>query len=361
MRVISTALNTAQQSNKRKPYNELIFNSSDGVSYDYSDRNKGIVHTEYVNNDKSITTYATIQLWNKDRAIADLTGYWIEVTYGDKFITNGVVTGMEGELTARMWVKSQNTVSFPGTVDVVLRLEGMGEYLNERPCLMDTTAPWHYNHWVETGAYGILYFALENEGFILEYPLPPDQDDGIIDTWKPDFKINETLLIPTVEGSISAITSHETVGGVIKRLMSTNYCYLRPKPGLRFDIRYPQEDEPVDETYYSYQPYWFYKFNYRKSPVIPNKFFVYCDMDFETGLFNVPLLIGFAEDEEESAKYEVTSINWALDIRNQIDADNRANLYLSNAKLRSEGGELLTPHDIRPELFDKVEVKDARV
>jgi len=353
MRDISTALNTAQQSNKRKPYVELIFNG-DGVWFDYSSRNKGIVHTEFVNNDKSITTYATIQLWNKDRAIEDLTGYWVEIVYGDD-TTNFGGTGNEGLPTARMWVKAQNTVSFPGTLDTVLRLEGMGEYIAERLCLVDTTAPWHYAHYVGVGAYGVMWIVLDDAGINLTWGL--DQDDGIIDTWKPDFKINETLLIPTVEGAISTITSHETVNGVIKRLMATNYCYLRPRPGMEFSIRYPQETDPVDETYYSYQPYWFYKFTYRKSPVIPNKIFVYCDMDFETGLFNDPLLIGFAEEE---SNYEVVSINWGLDIRNQIDADNRANLLKSNARLRSEGGELLTPQDIRVELFDKVWIGDTR-
>ncbi len=97
----------------------------------------------------------------------------------------------------------------------------------------------------------------------------------------------------------------------------------------------------------------------------------YCDYNFEDGEFNNPdnILIGQARDQDSIDKYAhedylgdgiIAHIEWCPDITDQGNADSVAEAILSRQKLASHGGRLIIPHDIRIELYDKVEVDDAR-
>jgi len=364
MREISSALLTAQQGSKRIPYVELIFHKEDGSdSIDYSDRRVLIKqHEEHLNE------YATIILRNDDHAVQDIKGWWVEMLLGDKFFTEGAygaktITGLEGHKIGRLWVKSQMDLSSTGIKNysskkmIVLELDD--KKLEETPCLLpgyNMLAPYHYVKIDEgfTPSWMIGY-CVQQINFGMEYS---EEDDGFINSFiYAVFIINEKSY---------QTGKYESLKDVVERQLSYTKCYLRKKPSLTetasgmYKVVYPTDNDPINETYYSYQQPYFYEFVYTKNVVIPNKILSYCNYNYELETWD-DLIVGVAEDQESIDAYgEVPFMFWAPEVTTQGEADFVAEAYLRRQKIASRGGRLIISLDHRVELFDRVKVFDAR-
>jgi len=351
----------------RVPYIETVFYSIGG-SYDYSARRLFTTYTLELSETAISKGSMTIYLLNDDNLVEDLTGSYIDLYIGD--ITS---VGPEGRKLPRMYVKSQNRVSSPNSFMVSVECVGQEDILKQ-PYIFNTDAPYHYSHWADSSPGGIIGAVLQHNDIYLSTFY---NDDGQIDKQLSDFEINKTLRIPTVEEGVpqsaySLLSPHETYEDVIVRLLWFTYQYLiamegQTKPWYKFV--YPatvKGDRVPDLTYYSYKDPIFYEFQHRTNLTDPNNILVYCDIDYELGIFNSPLLIGNAKDDDAYAKHPKVDIRWAGAVKRvgndnaQADADTRANVVLSRSKMNNHGGILIIPHDMRPELLDLVEVLDGR-
>jgi hypothetical protein len=365
MRTISTELYNAQfydvtRKAGRIPYVSLIFHNKDNSDIkDYSDRRLGIEHHE--NNLGG--DYATIKLNNRDHLVEDINGWWVNIVYGDYFIdvTNHfrTITGQEGRATGRLWVKSFIDYSAAGKKYVVLELAD--KQLEEKPCLIpqeNMVAPYHYVKWTDRTPFWIMAVCLNSAGFGMG---ALGVNDGFINTFISNaFYIN-------YNNYKNHTGTYETFKDVIEHALSYTKCYLRkeweadPDWNERYEVVYPQESDPVDEIYYSSQQPYFTEFYYRKNVVIPNHILTYCNYDDDLGEFSDPLLIGSAVDQDSSDSYDdVIDLVWCKDITLQADADFAAQSILERKITASKGGRIIVPHDIRVELWDKVEVQDSR-
>ncbi len=366
MRAVSGTLETAQSAVTRTPYYHLLFTSYDGGttydfstdSGDYGNRIKLIDHHEEMFND-----YAIIALNNYDRAVPDLRGYWVEIGYGD--VTGG---GNEYAATPRLWVKYQQTVSIAGRLLTILELEGMWSKLVE--IIMRLGNPPYYtakNINPEDTDYDLadktvydliaLIFSEIDPAFTLNALV---EDDGIIDTYVPDFSIN-------------TVSPFESAGYLITILMAMTKSYLKALDSLQFEIKYPQDSDSVDLTYYSYQAPYFYEFTERKclmgtigkytlgytSGNPANQVILFANAGADMLWTNI--ITAVADDEESQDKYGIVpAIVLAPEIDETADAANRAAAILAKAKQEEAGGLLVIPHDCQMELYDKVSVYDAR-
>ena len=337
MRTISSALETAQKAASRTPYVGLIFRNPAGGYVDYTSRKKLVEHHEEPYND-----YATIILDNSDRAVVNLTGYHIQICYGDS-----------GDCVqaARLWVKSQYNISMEGKLATVVTLEGAWSLMGEQ--LLRVGSPPLYNDqpYTTQTIYNLLRTLIETElaiatGFAFSLSSLADQDDGIINTFIPNFLLNQTKF--------------DDFNTLIQVLMAMTHCYLRARTGLVFQIVYPQEDDAVDETYYSYQAHFFYEYAEQFNIVVPNHVIVFCNQQ-EEGWVAELIITGEAEDSDQIARYmEVIGLFTAPTITNQTDATNRAEAIMSKQKAEILSGRLIIPHDCRVELYDRVAVYDTR-
>ena len=135
--------------------------------------------------------------------------------------------------------------------------------------------------------------------------------------------------------------------------------YLRPKPTLQFEIRYPQTSEAVDLTYYSAQAPYFYEYTDRKSLKIPNHIYVVANAGAD-GLYT-NIKIAEASDTESVAKYgDQPDIALAPEITTPADALNRANAILAKVGEEESAGVIAISHDCRVELYDKIRAEDSR-
>lgn len=380
MRDISATLLSAQKfeqtiggkTGKRIPYVGLEFHSKDDTlePIDYSDRHRGIEHHEMIYNG-----YATILLRNDDHLVEDLIGWWVEIEYGDYFFDDDkVITGHGSKRTARLWVESQNDISFPGAKFIVLELHDIWKLL-DKPLIIEYVndlAPYHYAEIENATPWELLIMTLIPAGF----GLTAEGDDGII----YDLRLSKFIINGHYWGIVAGTTSvsedykgkYESFKDIILRVLSYTYSYIRAG-AVEVDVPvltlvYPPpakgEREP-DETYYSYKAPWFNEFVYRENIVSPNKVYTYCDYNFDEGVFNEPLLVGIAQDEDSIEKYAqsdgtVKYIEWCPGITDQENADSVAQAILSRQIIASRGGRLIIPHDIRVEIFDLVEVYDTR-
>jgi len=337
MRTISSSLQTAQEAASRTPYVGLIFRNPAGGSVNYTDRKKLVEHHEEPYND-----YATIILNNSDRAVVDLTGYHIQICYGDS-----------GDCvqSARLWVKSQYNISMEGKLASVLTLEGAWSLMGEQ--LLRVGSPPLYNDspYTTQAIYNLLRTLIETElvtatGFNFSLDSLADQDDGIINTFIPQFSPNQVAF--------------DDFNTLIQTLMAMTHCYLRARTGLVFQIVYPHEDDAVDETYYSNQAHFFYEYAEVTNIVVPNHIIVFCNQQ-EEGWVAELIITGEAQDDDQISKYmEVIGLFTAPTITNQADADNRALAIKSKLQAEITSGRLVVPHDCRVELYDRVRVYDAR-
>lgn len=336
MRTISSSLQSAQEAASQTPYIRLVFHHG-GTSHNYSDRKKLIEHHEEPYND-----YATILLGNHDREVVDLTGYYVDIVYG----ADG-----EGVATARLWVKAQSEISVEGQLAVVLSLEGAWSLMGEQ--LLRIGSPPLYNDqpYTTSTVYGILENLIESElatatGYSFILNVLGDQDDGIIDTFIPQFSPNQVKF--------------DDFNTLIQTLMAMTKCYLRAKAGLDFEVVHPEEGDSTDETYYSYQAYYFLEYVEQRNITIPNHVIVFCNQ--VEGVWVVESIItGVAQDSSQINSYmEVIGLFTAPTITTQGDANDRASAILSKLQAEIVAGRLVIPHDCRVELYDRVRVYDTR-
>jgi len=141
--------------------------------------------------------------------------------------------------------------------------------------------------------------------------------------------------------------------------------YIRQVEGSAFEIVFPQEDDDIDETYYSNISPQFREYREKKNLLVPNFIAVFCNQDLLTGDWNTPehpIITGTYQDDESIADYgKVTEYNIAPFIDNQTDADNRAEAILSRYRAETKSGKLVLPfHDCRVEMYDRVSIYDLR-
>lgn len=337
MRSISSALQTAQEATSGTPYVGLIFVNPAGGFVNYTDRKKLVEHHEEPYND-----WAIILLDNSDRAVVDLTGYHIQICYGHD---------ADCVQTARLWVKSQAEISMEGKLAVAVTLEGAWSLMGEQ--LLRVGSPPLYNDspYTTQVIYSILRTLIVTElvtatGYNFSLDSLADQDDGIINTFVPQFSPNQAAF--------------DDFNTLVQILMAMTHCYLRARAGLVFQIVYPQSSNDVDETYYSYQAHFFFEYVEQRNIVVPNHIMVFCNQQ-EEGWVAELIITGEAEDTDQQAKYmEVIGLFTAPTITNQTDATNRALAIKGKLQAEITSGRLVVPHDCRVELYDRVEVYDAR-
>ena len=332
MRSISSTLKAAQEATSVTPYVRVVIG---GV--DYSGRILQLEHHEEPYRDR-----ATLVLRNDDRALddVDLRGEYFEIGYG-------CVTGSGNEYSNApgLWVKSQQFTSAEGTLVCRLGCEGMWMLLREMHVMITGNPPAYDIPYDRTHTvYQLIGLVLADVDFTLE--ALGTQDDGIINTFKPLFDINE---IP-----------YEIAALVLYRLIQMTNCYLRMKAGKVVKVVYPHEDDAVDETFYSDQAHWFFEYTEKKNLVVPNSVVVFCNQGDDGSWDNI--ITGTAKNEESITMYgrEILNCFQASAINNQADADNRANAILNRIESEELSGRLIIPHDCSMELYDRVAIYDVR-
>ncbi len=175
-------------------------------------------------------------------------------------------------------------------------------------------------------------------------------NDGIIQTFKPVFEINQM--------------GFENAAALLYRLIWMTKHYFRQRAGKVFGSVFPQTADAVDETYYSDKANWFTEYVEKTILLIPNSIVVLANQDPTNREWNTaayPLMVGTSSDAAQITKYaEIVQPFVVGSINNQTDADNRAAAILTRLKAEILGGRLVAPHDSQLELYDKVQVKDNR-
>lgn len=199
--------------------------------------------------------------------------------------------------------------------------------------------------------YGLFKLLIEGAlGWILE-PLS-GVDDGIIDSYKPVFEINQMPF--------------ENAAALLYRLIWMTKGYLRPKKSKTFQFVFPQDGDSVTKTYYSDQDHWFIEYVEKTILLIPNSIIVLSNQDpnGQWGTEAFPLIVGTASDATQIAKYdggnEVQQVFFAGSIQSQANSDLRAEAILTRMKAEILGGRLIIPFDAQLELYDKVSIQDGR-
>ena len=355
VRSVSATFLTAQQAASAIPYVKLVFTSKNGgttvdLSTDsatYGNRITLIDHVEEVYND-----YATIILRNYDRAIpTNLKGYWIEIGYGyttgagNEYLGDGTNEGAP----PRLWVKHQQTVSAGGRLYELLELEGMWAKLRETLIRLGNPPLYTQSYTTSTvfTILGAIIAECEGSGVALALNALVE-DDGIINSLQPQFDINAQPF--------------EYASALIYRLLNMTASYLKPLDDLQFEIKYPQDSDAVNLTYYSDQEPYFYEYMERKNTLVPNHFIVFGNEGAD-GLWTsiITSATPHGEDQDEIDAYDdVVRLIIAGSLTTQGSVDSRADALLARAKFESLAGRLYAPHDARLELYDKIQIFDSR-
>lgn len=342
-RSVTSTLEAAQYAESRTPYIRLVFTSYDEEttydlsmsSEDYGNRIILIDHSEEAYND-----YAVIILRNYDRALpSDLTGYWTEIGYGD--VTGG---GNEYEATPRLWVKHHQEVSAGGRLLTVLELEGMWAKMRETKMQLGNPPYYNVTYTGQTpyALIGLIFDQLD-PALALSALV---EDDSIINTYEPAFSVNDVELF-------------EDAASLVYRLIKMTKSFLRPKPSLTFEVKYPQSDDANNLVYYSNMAPYFFEYSRRDNLLVPNHIYLMANAG-DDGLWT-GVIAAEATDSESIAKYgDVPDVALAPEITSQADADNRAAAILIRVNEEEQAGNLVIPHDCRMELYDRVGVEDSR-
>lgn len=338
-RIIHDDLLAAQSAATNTPYIHLIFSSADmHTTYDYSSNQAGrrilsIDHQEEPYND-----YASIILRDDDKTIPDLKGYWTEIGYG--YICAGSTA--RHSQTSHLWVKHQQDINAQGRRVVLLELEGMWSKAREMPIRIGNP-PFYTQTYTTDTVYGIITAILAEISMTLA---ALGEDDGIMNTLQPQFDINTQPF--------------ERAGQLIYRLLNMTKSYLRPKQTLEFEVKYPQDSDAENLSYYSDQAPYFYEYMERRNVLIPNH--VYCFANAGTDGLWADIITGEASDATEIVAYDtIVKIVIAPELTTQADADNRAAAVLHRAQLEMMGGRMYAPHDCRVELYDRIGAYDRRL
>ena len=347
-RSVSATYLAAQNAATKTPYFKLLFHPTAGganvdLSTDstaYGNRIILIDHVEEPYND-----YATIIFRNKDRDIPQLLGYYVEIGYG--YVTGAsneyLGDGTNEPAPPRLWVKHQQTVSAGGKLWELLELEGMWTKLRETLIRLGSPPLYTASYTTDT-IYDLIGIILgEIDPAMTLNALA--EDDGIIDSLQPQFDINAQPF--------------EYAASIIYRLLNMTASYLKPLDDLKFEIKYPQEADAVDLTFYSALAPYFYEYIERTNVLIPNHFLVYGNEGAD-GLWT-SYITGEAEDAAEIAAYaDVIRIILSGSLTEQADVDNRAAALLTRARFEQLAGRMVAPNDSRLELYDKLEMIDSR-
>jgi len=351
VRSVSDPLKAAQSAASRVPYVHMVFTSYDaGTTYDlstnsaaYGNRILLIDHAEEAYND-----YAVVTLRDYDRTLPNLLGYWTEIGYGD-------VTGSnEYAATSRLWVKHQQHISAAGKLLVILELEGMWAKLGET--MMRMGSPPYYTvknadedfGGSEATIYGILEYIIENEIDPSMYLDALSEDDGIINSLKPVFEVN----------SAQQFEYAQTIVGYLIRMTKS---FLRAKDGMAWEVKYPQDTDVDDLTYYSNQSPYFYEYVEKKNLLVPNRIYVIANAQDDGLFYPATMVTGQADEATSQGLYGIVPlVVTAPWIDNQADADARAAAILQRWRAEWVGGRLIIPHDCQMELYDRLAMVDSR-
>lgn len=359
---LSAGLITAQSAVSRTPYKKLLFTSYDTLttvdlssdSAVYGNRQLMIQHVEGSYND-----YAAIALKNATRDIPNLKGYWVEIGYGD------YVSGLpEYASTARLWVKHQQTVSIAGNLTTILECEGMWAKLKETLLRMGNPPYYIVKNTALIGEEG--YLATLNQmtpyaiiSYILSLTDPAmtldalAEEDSIIDTLIPNFTINE-------------FSQFETAASVIYRLLTMTGSYLKPKAGLAWEIKYPQDSDVADITVYNDTAPKFYSYVNRENVNLPNRIYLFANAGSD-GLWT-DIIAAQADDATSQAEYGIVpDVVLAPELTTLTDAAARAGAILNRQAIESSNmmdsvlaGKLVIQHNCQIELMDKIAISDTR-
>ena len=349
MRSVSATLATAQSAASRTPYIKMLFTSGDGLttkdfstnSVAFGNRILSIKHHEEAYND-----YAVVILKDPDSIIPNIRGYWTEIGYGD---TTGAGNEYSGSQTARLYVKHQRHVTAQGKLYTALELEGLWTRMHQTIIRIGSAPLFQSTYDGTTNTvYSILKLIFTHAG--LSLPVASPVDDGIINTLKPIFALNEN--------------PYERVKSVVFRLIGLTRCYLRPPSatGLEFGVVWPQAGDAVALTYYSGQSPYFHTFMERAAALVPNHWVVYGNQGTDgdwTGLITSAAPDGVSQADID-ALYEVYAIALAPDMTLQAEVNTQAAVRLIRTRAENESGIALIPHDCRLELYDKLAFVDSR-
>jgi hypothetical protein len=342
-RSVSETLKAAQYATSRTPYIHLVFTSYDGgTTYDLSlgsaDYGSRIILVDH--SEEAYNEYAVIVLRNYDRGLpSDLTGFWTEIGYGD--VTGG---GNEYESTPRLWVKHHQEVSAGGRLLTILELEGMWAKMRETKMLLGNPPYYNATYTGETpyALIGLIFSELD-PAFSLQALA---EDDGIMNTYKPSFSVNDVELF-------------EDAASLLYRLVKMTKSFLRPKPSLEFEVKFPQSSDSNDLTYYSSKAPYFKEYSNRENLLVPNHIYLVANAG-EDGLWTDVIVVE-ASNSESIGKYgDVPDVVLAPEITSGGDAENRAAAVLARVNEEEQAGVLVTQHDCRVELYDRVGVEDSR-
>lgn len=339
MRTLSATQLAAQTSSGREPYVKVEFD--DGTTqYDYTTRVLKIYYYEGMFGGKgAVADYhsAVIYLNNSDGNVADLTeDFYVDTEWGD-------VTGVGNEAAEypRLFVVAQVGASRPGSKVSVVYLDDTFLRLGKEPVDHLGSAPyWYYQYDRTTTPYDILDAALTEEGYTLDALA---EDDGIIDTFLPQLEINKQ--------------PYMTVLDLISQCMQTSKSYIRAQPDLHFEIKFPQETDTIDETFYTVQADGtpvarsYYS---RENKVVPNKVVVFCNQSTNGDWDDIIIGSTFTGNGDIPVYFREGSIN------TQADADKFSAAILTKIRAITKSSYFVCNHDARIEIGDYITVSDGR-
>lgn len=344
-RSVSSTYLAAQNAATKTPYFKLLFKhggstvnlSTDGT---YGNRILLIDHVEEPYND-----YATIIFRNKDRDIPQLKGYWVEIGYG--YVTGAgneyLGDGANEPASPRLWVKHQQTVSAGGKLWELLELEGMWVKLRETLIRVGSPPLYTVSYTTDTIYTIIGYILAEIDPAMTLNALV--ENDGIINSLQPQFDINAQPF--------------EYADAIIYRLLNMTASYLKALDDLEWEIKFPQDSDSADLSFYSWQAPYFYEYIERRNLLIPNHFLVYGN-EGEDGLW-ASWIVGESSDPGEIGAYaDVIRVILSGSLTSQTDVNNRAGALLARARFEQLAGRMVAPNDSRLELYDNIGISDGR-
>jgi hypothetical protein len=357
----------AQQSANRTPYIFLYFASKDGLtSYDFStdsavygNRIKLIDRTREPFND-----YLYIMLDNTDRAIPLMKGFHLYMSMGDYYSGSKYFNATY----CKFWVKEQRVISARGKLYTLLYLEGTWSLFREQLILLgDAPNYWAFNmdengeSYLDSNLYNLSIYDLidyilavltAGTGITFTISGPTAPADGLLYAYCPN---NEMLAMPFEPVGIDAST-------LLQQLLSFTKCVARISYG-QFTILYPQDTDAVDKTYYSYQYPQFYDFTSNDPVMIPNRIIVYHSQSSYDNSWPPEAIAnpGEALDQDSIDSYMVVAKVYLCGyIQDSTDAQNRADAILRKTDLQLVKGVLSIPYDASLELYDFLQINDAR-
>lgn len=356
MRTIHADLVTAQQSGAADPY---IYLSIGGT--DYSSRLISLEHREEPYRDTAVIILANSDRHFKDKDLRGKSftiGYGYVTASGNKYCGDGAGSGAMPTL----WVKSQSQVSMAGELVCILYCEG--GWMKLREIMVASKSPNLYISGLEppyfdipfstTTIFGLIQMVLNEGGFYLNSL--GTQDDDIVNAFTPILTVNPLTF--------------ENLAGLLYRLIQMTKLYLREVEELCFELIYPQASDSVNETYYSDKAPYFKEYTEKLDLLVPNHISVFCNREVD-GTWNPDNIITgealdypdqFDADNNYIGAYtEIEEFHIAPYIKNQEDADKRADAILQRYKNETLAGRAVLPfHDCRVELYDRVEFGDNR-